>query len=298
MKQWMFVPLVLFLALALAGPTAQATTPPPWKAEFAPAALLGSYINGNVTGPAGSTFQVFLYGQPFNDSTPIFNQSFHLSTNQTTLNLSLPTSLLTLGAYYIRANGTSPTGATVAIYAGVVRVLDPLNETQINQEIYLLEQENLILQGQVLSLSSQISTYQFQASLLFWVFFTLFAVLLFKETLQFFLRRARHRLKGAREAWTGFWTQPNIRTFSGMPVAEAKVITPQGVNPERKFVTGIGETPSRRRTRDEMLRYLASYGRLEPTEGADYWATEDTPEPPRRTKEFKHRAASFKVEDL
>jgi hypothetical protein len=298
--KWAAVPLVIIVALLLAGPTASAGTPnQTWKVEFVPAVLLGQFIQGNVTGPAGGTFTVYLYAEPFNDTVPIFNETFHLRANQTQFNVSVPTTLLTLGAYYLKVNGTEPSGNATLIYGGILRVLNPLNATQINEELYLLEQENLALEGQVQGLSGQISNYQFQADLLFWVFFTLFAVLLFKEGIQYYLRKRPTRLKAAREGWTDFWTQPNIHTFSGMPVAEARIITPQDYNPERRFVTGVGETPTQRRTREEMTRYLAQYGRLEPMEGKDYWVSEEAPPTaPRRTKEFEKRAPNFKVEGL
>jgi hypothetical protein len=296
--RWAVVPLVLILVLLVAGPTALAATtgPTTFQAEFTPAALLGSYINGNVTGPSGSTVNVYLFGQPFNDSVYIFNETFHIPTNKTEFNLSMPTTTLTLGAYWIRANGTPPSGGEIQIYSGLIRILDPLNVTQVNEELYLLSQENLALQGQVAGLTAQISTYQFQADLLFWLFFTLFAVLLFKEGIQYYLRKFPHRLMGAREGWRNAISEPRIRTFSNMPIREAQIVTPAGTDTDRRFVTGVGDSPDQLRNREEMERYLSTYGRLEPMEGKDYWEVTLTTETTRRTREFNRRSRSFKVE--
>jgi len=294
---WAAVPMVFLAILLIAAPAGQAadTAPSEWSAHFAPAVLLGSYFNGNVTGPVGGVFFIFLYAQPFNHSYPIYNQTFKLGANNTHLNVSLPTTTLTLGAYWVSVNGTDADGVTSTLYTGLLRVLDPLNATQVNEELYLLYEENQALQGQIAGLSSQVATYQVQADLLFWIFFTLFAVLLFKEGIQYYLSRRKDALKSARQGWTSFWTLPRIRTFSNMPVREAEILTPTSPNPERRFVTGIGDTPRDIRTEEEMLRYLARNGVLEPLKGHDYWEVEQRAAPPTRTREYQHQR-NFKVD--
>jgi hypothetical protein len=61
-------------------------------------------------------------------------------------------------------------------------------------------------------------------------------------------------------------------------------------------VTGVGDSPDQLRNREEMERYLSTYGRLEPMEGKDYWEVTLTTETTRRTREFNRRSRSFKVE--
>lgn len=290
-----FVWAVVFV-VALSAPTSTASSSTAWHAEFSDSVLLGQFITGNVTGPPGGAFHVLLASEPFNSSVPIIDAGFHFGANQSVINISLPTTLLTLGAYQLSVNATNASqGTSFVLFTEVLRVLDPLNATQVNEEIYLLTQENLALEGQVAGLSGQISAYRFQADMLFWVFFSLVAFLIFKEWFQSMFRRRRDMMRKVREGWKNIVTEPRIYTFSGMD--PSPIVTP-GFNEDRKFVSAYCPSCRTLRTLDEMVRHLASHGRVEPVLGKDYWESDDIdkPEPsPSRGKEL--RQPRFRLED-
>jgi hypothetical protein len=273
MKGYAFGALVVMLALVLVGPSASGaiTASAAFNINFQTSAILGGNIQGNISGPSGDEIGIGLFGQPFNDSSPVFATTFHL-TNKTT-NLSIPTNLLTLGAYELRINTTSISSTPTLLYISIVYILDPINATQVNNELYQLQQEIAALSREVGGLSNQVSTFQFDVNVLFWVFFALFAFLLLYDQFKRFLARRPYIWRSARKGWKNFWFTAPIRKFSP-DIEPERVITP-GVNVERKYRSRYCDDCSTLRTLDEMTFHLSSvHGRLEPVDGKDYWVDE------------------------
>jgi hypothetical protein len=288
--------LVILVGVVGTGPTSGAA--PVWTAEFDHAVAYGQFINGNVTGPAGGSFSLTVNAQPFNGSTPIIAETYHMSANQTKFNLTIPTAPLTLGEFQLTvASISDTTGAATVFFTQVIQILDPLNATQVNQELYQLNQELAALESQVLGLAGMEGRIQLQNDLLFWVFFGLFILFTFIEGIKAFLKRRTELWTKARRGWRWFWKKPAIRTYSG-DILPTKVTEVVPVNLDRKWVTGYGPEPTSLRTEAEMVAYLTRCGRVEPVRGRDYWVAEGAgaqPTPPPRSKEV--RRPNFRLVD-
>ena len=279
MKGWMVLGLcVAMVGIVAVGPTALASSTPTWKAVFATEVILGQPIQGNVSGPSGGVFTVSLYTQPFNNSAPIVSQRYVLSANSTSANITVLTGTLTLGAYQLVATTTVIAGGgplNDTIYLGLVHMLDPLNATEVNNQLYQLEQEQAILSGQVAGLGFQVSKLQFTDDLLFWVFFALVLFLLFYDVFKRYFKSHPSVLTGAREAWRYFWTREPIQTYS--PDVLKPEITEPTPDPSRKFMClRCGDWILR--TKAELDEHFGTVHFVVPAEGLDYETSKDMEE--------------------
>lgn len=122
--------LVVLLAGAAAGTPGYAVG---WTMIAPTQVPLGQTIPVGVIGPANASFDLALYTQPFNTSAPIFDYGFQLPNNASgvgKLNLSIPTSTLTLGTYNLVL---SSAGANLS--TKLVTMENPVNITQIEENM-------------------------------------------------------------------------------------------------------------------------------------------------------------------
>lgn len=266
-----------FVLLILIGPSALNATAPPaplWSAQFLPAVGYGDYLDGNVTGPVNGTFFLMLNAEPFNLTPPIYDVTERMGS-RTVLNLSLPTDELTLGMFQLTLlNGSSSTGNRTVFYRHAIQVLDPLNATYVNQQIYLLEAQAQALEGQIQGLSNDVNQLTLQNDILFWVFFALFIFIILGEVIKEWLRGNRRRWRQVRAGWFGLWHRPPIQTYSP-DIDPIEVVTQRG-DEDRKYVSGYCADCKKLHTEGRIVEHLMSaHGRVEPKEGMDYWETTD-----------------------
>lgn len=173
---------------------AATVSPVQWEVEVPFAQVgYGQGIPIYVIGPAGGSFNVTLSVAPFNHTFPAFQQSYTLpvpnGTNSSQepytasyLNVSVPTYNLFLGAFQVLvvAGGTS--------FISVVRIVDPVNATVIQEEIDALNTVVGELTVAVDQANAQIATANEQALLAKYVAVVFGALLAIIATLFLFTR--------------------------------------------------------------------------------------------------------------
>jgi hypothetical protein len=199
------------LVASLAIQSGSSATAPPWSVVGLQAQVpYGSPIAFAVFGPAGQQFSVSINAQPYNSSTPVFSTSYTLPgtnsiANGSSLNLSIPSTILDLGVYQISVSSTSG----VPFSQQVVGIVSPVNFSSLPGELSSIwatlnaTEAEYAAEGQ--ALSNTHFDYLVAVALNFVIFGILLFVITFTRTRAAETRLGQRLRDGATHA---FYTEP------------------------------------------------------------------------------------------
>ena len=193
----------LALVILIAAPTSVAApqaSQPTWSVtQVAQNVSYGSPIQLIVSGPANGTFNATLEGQPFNRSEPIYVETFTMpnatgnSSKAVSIIVSFPTRPLYYGGFLVLVANTS---LGLGISAMVYYVVNPVNDTNVQNNLGVVWEELNITTARELALLYQQGLLEQQLEELFWVMIAI--VVLFMSTVIVTRTGAANRRWGKR----------------------------------------------------------------------------------------------------
>jgi hypothetical protein len=220
MKAFYWLGFGIVFAALLASPLAGAAAPPPppihtWKLTVPSQVPLGDTLNIVVTGPRGQPFTLNFTDQPFNHSYPIYLFYYSLppsrnnTTYDTSLNLSIPTDELSIGAYQIAlSNSSGP------LNFSLVRFILPVNVTQLSANVTALQELVNGFETQLQNFAAFLQNQNFSFWLLFSVAIGVSLGALVFEILRYLYRREKEAFYNAKRQWKKLWYEPQVHSYA------------------------------------------------------------------------------------
>jgi hypothetical protein len=170
--------VALAFVVLIAVPTGAATpqVAPLWTATpLATNVTYGQPIQIIVGGPVNGTFNITLEGQPFNRSPAIVAQTYRIpqsnkSSPAGTLLVSIPTRPLYYGGFIVLVRNVT---FNLVFSSPVFYIVNPINDTALQNNLYLIWEELNVTAARELSLLYQQSLQEDQIEELFWAMIVL-----------------------------------------------------------------------------------------------------------------------------